>query len=69
MKETWSSTRGGGGSITFVGAKKRSANNKEINTLFALAVDTDMKPTKKSKAKSKDASDSEDEAEHFNFEN
>ena len=42
---------------------------KQINTIAVSPVEKDMKMTKTSKAKAKDASKSENEAEHFKFEN
>ena len=50
-KGTWSSNCIEGGRVKFAGAKKRLANEEELNMLVASAVAKAMKIHKKSKAK------------------
>ena len=68
-KATWSSTCGVGGRVKFAGARKRSSDGKDFNTIVVSSIGKDMKLTKISKAKAKDDSDSDDKAKHFDFEN
>ena len=68
MKSPWSSSRGGGGGrVKFVGAKKCSSNNEEINSLVVLAVFKALKMNKKSKVKTMDDPELENELDHFHF--
>ena len=53
--------------MKFVGAKKRSANSEEMNTLASSAVAKAMKVIDKSKAKDTSDSENETEAEKFSF--
>ena len=68
IKATWSSAYGGGGCVESVGTKKCLAEGEDLNTIIDLAMTKAMKLTKRSKTKVNDASNSDDEAEHFNFE-
>ena len=63
-----SSTPGGGGRVTFAVDKKCSADRRELNTIITSALANPIELTKKDKERTKDDYDSEDEVEHFNFE-
>lgn len=67
MKTTCLSDHGGGGYTNFTGAKNCPYKGKEPNTLIASSAAKAMKLTKKHKAKSKEASKSDEEADHLNF--
>ena len=68
MKAPWSSARGGGGGrVKFVGAKKCSSNSEDINSIVVLAVFKALKMNKKSKVKTMDDPELENELDHFHF--
>ena len=69
MKATWTYARGGGGRETFAGAKKCVDESEEFNTLSVLYMAKSMKKPRISKAEYKGASNSDEEAEHYTFEN
>ena len=57
-----------GGRGNFTSSKKCSSDGKELNTLIASDISKSL-TFKKSKAKDKDTSDSDDELKNFTFEN
>ena len=59
----------GVGREKFSGDKNSLADDEDLNTLVALAIVMATITTKFSKVKNKDTSNSNNEAEHFNFEN
>ena len=63
---TWLYAYKEGVRVTFVGAKKFSANGEELNKPIASAVAKALKTNKNSKAKATDDSNLVDESEHFN---
>ena len=67
MKETWSYDRRGGGHVKCLVTKKRSADGKYLNILFASAVAKAKAMKTNKKSKSKDTSELEDDnnSEHF----
>ena len=70
MTFTWSTARSGSaGRVRFQGAKKRPAEVEELNSLVANAVKAVLTTNTCKKVKASSDSGSEDEQDHFNFEN
>ena len=69
IKATWVYSHGGvgGGHVKLVGAKKRLADDKQLNTPVSSAVVKAPKMNKKSKDKAMDDYNSQDYSEHFHF--
>ena len=68
MNMVCSSNHEGGGCVKLVGAKKRSADGKELNILVVSVVVNAMKVNQKSKVKDTSDSENYNELEHFSSE-